>query len=74
MTTIYAIFICDAGDLVPATVLDPFGGSGTVAVVSDRLGRCSVSVELNPEYVVMARRRLTRDVGPFMRPEIMVSA
>lgn len=65
---------CDCVDeeIVSATVLDPFGGAGTVALVADRLGRNSVSVELNPDYVEIAERRLTRDVGPFLRPEIVV--
>ena len=31
---------CDCkADTVPATVLDPFAGSGTVGLVADRLGR-----------------------------------
>lgn len=65
---------CDCGsDPVPATVLDPFGGAGTTGVVADRLGRSSVLVELNPEYAEMARNRMVRDVGPLMRPEIVVS-
>lgn len=49
---------CDDGDPVPCTVLDPFGGSGTVAKVARDLGRSSVSIELNPEYVEIAKRRL----------------
>ncbi len=42
----------------PAVVLDPFAGAGTVAVVARKLGRRSVGIELNPEYVAMARKRL----------------
>jgi DNA modification methylase len=35
---------------IPATVLDPFGGSGTVGEVCNKLGRNSILIELNPEY------------------------
>ena len=46
----------DAGDLV----LDPFGGSGTTAVVAKKLGRKFISVESNPEYCAYAVARLDR--------------
>jgi hypothetical protein len=41
-------------------VLDPFGGAGTTALVATRLGRRSITMELNPDYVEMAERRLAR--------------
>ncbi len=44
----------------PGRVLDPFGGSGTVAVVAMREGRDSVLLELNPTYAEMARARIAR--------------
>lgn len=40
------------------TVLDPFGGSGTTALVADRLNRNAVLIELNPEFAEDARRRV----------------
>jgi DNA modification methylase len=40
------------------TVLDPFMGSGTTALVARRLGRKSVGIELNPEYAKLCARRL----------------
>jgi DNA modification methylase len=43
---------------VPCTVLDPFMGSGTVALVARRLGRRSIGIELNPEYAALCARRL----------------
>jgi len=50
---------CTCGDNpVPCVVLDPFGGSGTVAKVARDLGRSSISCELNPEYVKIAKKRL----------------
>jgi hypothetical protein len=50
-----------AGDRVlpvPCTVLDPFMGSGTTALVARRLGRRSIGIELNPEYAQLCARRL----------------
>src|SRR5690606_9936574 len=37
-------------------VLDPFAGSGTTLLVAERLGRQAVGIEINPEYVEMAKR------------------
>lgn len=54
----------DAGT-IPATVLDPFGGSGTVGVVAERLGRDSELCELSPKYAYMAERRI-RDASPLL--------
>jgi len=39
-------------------VLDPFLGSGTTGMVAKRLGRHFVGIELEPEYVELARRRI----------------
>lgn len=47
-------------DLVPATVLDPFAGSGTVGLVAHRMGRHTVLIDLNPEYCEMMRERLAQ--------------
>jgi DNA modification methylase len=41
------------GDLV----LDPFFGAGTVGIVAKELGRRCVGIEINPEYIKIARRR-----------------
>lgn len=38
-------------------VLDPFGGSGTVAMVAAQYGRDSIYIDLNPEYAEMAKQR-----------------
>jgi site-specific DNA-methyltransferase (adenine-specific) len=47
-----------AGSAPGGIVLDPFFGAGTVGLVATELGRQYVGIELNPEYVEMARRRL----------------
>ena len=52
---------CPAG----GTVLDPFGGAGTVGLVADRLKRNAILIELNPEYAAMAERRISNDGGMF---------
>jgi hypothetical protein len=54
---------CNAGDPIPATVLDPFGGAMTTALVANQLGRDSISIELNPAYVEMGVRRIQADAG-----------
>lgn len=45
---------------VPATILDPFLGSGTTAIVARRLGRRCVGVELNEKYAELAAGRLAQ--------------
>jgi site-specific DNA-methyltransferase (cytosine-N4-specific) len=47
-----------AGSARGDTVLDPFLGSGTVAVVSRALGRRFFGIELSEEYAALAKRRL----------------
>ena len=47
-----------AGSRPGDTVLDPFAGSGTTLLVAERLGRDSLGIELNPEYIAIAERRI----------------
>ncbi len=47
-----------AGSLKDDVVLDPFFGSGTVGIVAKRLRRRYVGIELNPDYVALARKRI----------------
>ena len=42
-------------------VLDMFLGSGTTALVACRLGRNYIGSEINPEYIEMARKRISKD-------------
>ena len=46
---------------VPSVVLDPFCGSGTTGVVALRHGRSFIGIELNPEYIELARKRIIDD-------------
>lgn len=46
----------------PATVLDPFGGTGTTALVASALGRVGISCDLSHDYSRLARWR-TSDPG-----------
>jgi hypothetical protein len=48
---------CPPAEPIPCIVLDPFAGSGTTLAVARRLGRRSVGVELNPEYVKLIELR-----------------
>jgi DNA modification methylase len=43
---------------IPCTVLDPFLGSGTTALVARKLGRKTIGIELSEEYAALAARRL----------------
>ena len=51
---------------VPCTVLDPFGGAGTVALVAERLRRNCILIELSPEYAEMSKRRILADCPPLL--------
>lgn len=47
-----------AGSRPGDIVLDPFSGAGTVALVSLQHGRTPLGIELNPEYIKLAERRV----------------
>ncbi len=49
----------NAGD----TVLDPFFGSGTSGKAALELGRKCIGIEINPQYVALARQRTETTVG-----------
>jgi len=54
---------CPAHEPAPCIVLDPFCGSGTTGAVAAQLGRLFVGIDLNPEYLELARKRLAEPVG-----------
>lgn len=43
---------------VPCIVLDPFMGSGTTGLVAKELRRSFLGIDLNPDYVELARQRI----------------
>jgi len=45
-----------AGD----TVVDPFGGTGTTALAAMEIGRNSITVEVEPQYVKLIEQRLAK--------------
>ena len=47
-----------AGSRPNGIVLDPFFGSGTTGVVAEKFGRRYIGIELNEEYVELAKKRL----------------
>lgn len=55
-----------AGSPVGGTVLDPFGGSGTVSMVAIQERRDSIYIDLNREYLGIALRRCGFDAGKFI--------
>jgi hypothetical protein len=52
---------CPAHAPVPCRVLDPFAGSGTTLLAANRLGRDATGIELKPQYVALAKRRVARE-------------
>jgi DNA modification methylase len=56
---------CNA-DVKPCTVLDPFSGAGTTALVADRLQRNAIGIELNPTYAAMSEKRINGDRGALL--------
>lgn len=58
-----------AGCPMGGTVLDPFAGSGTTCAVAEAEGRNSIGIELNLQYVALARRK-TAQGGLFCQAEV----
>jgi DNA modification methylase len=50
----------------PAVVLDPFGGTGTTALVAKALGRTGISIDLSADYCRLAEWRVN-DPGEMAR-------
>jgi DNA modification methylase len=62
---------CPERTVVPCTVMDPFGGSGTTAVVSEAHGRDAILGELNAGYVPLIHERLAAGLKGPKRPRRM---
>lgn len=48
------------------TVLDPFGGANTTGLVSRKLNRNYVAIELNPAYIKIGEKRVYNEIGIFI--------
>jgi DNA modification methylase len=54
------------------TVLDPFGGSGTTALLANGHNRNAILCELNEEYIEIAKERLAPDGDLFTDIEVII--
>ena len=54
-------------------VLDPFSGTGTTAISAKRLGRRYIGFELDPEYVLISRKKLKYTKANYKIGDIWVS-
>jgi DNA modification methylase len=53
---------CNAA-IVPATVLDPFGGSGTTAATACALGRNAISIDISTDYIQLQEERIAAAIN-----------
>lgn len=53
-----------AGTPPKGIVLDPFMGAGTTGLVAKKLGRQYLGIELNPEYIKIAEKRIGNIPNP----------
>ena len=59
-------------EAIPCTVLDPFSGAGTTALVAAKMGRDAIGIELNPAYVEMSRKRISGELGMLVEIEVKI--
>ena len=59
-----------AGSPPEGIILDPFCGSGTTGIVAYKNGRKFIGIELNPEYIKLAEKRLE----PFLKQMTLIEA
>lgn len=52
-----------SSESVPCVVLDPFGGAMTTALVSAKMERNAIAIELNPEYCKIGAERIRKELG-----------
>lgn len=55
-----------AGTMPDDIILDPFMGSGTVGVVAKRFKRNYLGIELNPNYIRIAEKRIAAEMDPLL--------
>lgn len=71
-TALYAVCGCRA-DWRPGIVLDPFMGSGTVAVAAEAHDRDWLGIELNPDYRALALERIAAARRATTRPKEVIT-
>jgi site-specific DNA-methyltransferase (adenine-specific) len=52
--------------------LDPFLGSGTTAMACRKLGKYFIGIEINPEYIEIAKRRIEAVESGIFKEEVIV--
>ncbi|MEA6137823.1 site-specific DNA-methyltransferase, partial [Salmonella enterica subsp. enterica serovar Virginia] len=57
----------NAGCPVGGVVLDPFFGAGTTGVVALKLDRSYVGIELNPDYIELAKNRIKKEQSVLLK-------
>jgi len=55
------------GTSVPCLVLDPYAGTGTVLQVARHMGRRSIGIELNEDYIEIAKNKIPKTPRCFLR-------
>ena len=55
---------CPEHEPIPCVVLDPFSGSGTTGQVAMRMRRSFIGLDINPEYLPLAKARITNMEDP----------
>ena len=56
---------CETDKFEGGVVLDPFGGSGTTGIVAQSLNRQAILIELNKNYINIAKKRINKELGMF---------
>ncbi|MDP3940117.1 MAG: DNA methyltransferase, partial [Deltaproteobacteria bacterium] len=55
---------CASAGPVPCRVIEPFCGAGTTLLAATRLGRDAAGIELNADYIEIAKRRIEQGLRP----------
>jgi len=61
---------CNA-DIVPATILDPFNGSGTTGATAAMLGRDYIGIDLSADYIELAHARIREAINASGRAPVV---
>ena len=59
---------CKTSTTIPCLILDPFVGSGTTLLTSQRLGRRGLGIEINSEFADIAEQRIKDHRSSMMKP------